>query len=111
MDATATDLPHFEKTEFDEKRIAPGSSRSSLTQKPENPEKPEPIQSAVEQADQAKDVEREAEPVAERVVTTESTRRRRLHHGHVNDLSSVPDGGLRAWLQVAGAFVLFFNTW
>lgn len=23
----------------------------------------------------------------------------------------VPDGGLRAWLQVAGAFVLFFNTW
>lgn len=23
----------------------------------------------------------------------------------------VPDGGLQAWLQVAGAFMLFFNTW
>jgi len=22
-----------------------------------------------------------------------------------------PDGGLRAWSQVAGAFILFFNTW
>jgi hypothetical protein len=31
--------------------------------------------------------------------------------GHVNDLSSVPNGGLRAWLQVAGAFMLFFNSW
>jgi hypothetical protein len=24
---------------------------------------------------------------------------------------SVPDGGLQAWLQVAGGFMLFFNTW
>jgi len=24
---------------------------------------------------------------------------------------SVPDGGLRAWLQVLGGFMLFFNTW
>jgi hypothetical protein len=31
--------------------------------------------------------------------------------GHVNDLSSVPNGGFRAWLQVVGAFMLFFNTW
>ena len=23
----------------------------------------------------------------------------------------VPDGGLVAWLQVAGAFSLFFNSW
>ena len=23
----------------------------------------------------------------------------------------VPDGGLQAWLQVAGAYMLFFNTW
>lgn len=23
----------------------------------------------------------------------------------------VPDGGLQAWLQVAGAFGIFFNTW
>ncbi|KAF2673244.1 MFS general substrate transporter [Microthyrium microscopicum] len=30
---------------------------------------------------------------------------------HVNDIGSVPNGGLTAWLQVAGAFTLFFNTW
>jgi hypothetical protein len=24
---------------------------------------------------------------------------------------SVPDGGVRAWLQVLGGFMLFFNTW
>lgn len=29
----------------------------------------------------------------------------------VNNVSSIPNGGLRAWLQVAGAFVLFLNTW
>ncbi len=23
----------------------------------------------------------------------------------------VPDGGFQAWLQVAGSFMLFFNTW
>lgn len=23
----------------------------------------------------------------------------------------VPNGGLKAWLQVLGAFMLFFNTW
>ncbi|KAM5344939.1 hypothetical protein ACJ41O_010801 [Fusarium nematophilum] len=27
------------------------------------------------------------------------------------DLSSVPNGGLLAWLQVAGSFMLYFNTW
>lgn len=25
--------------------------------------------------------------------------------------STVPNGGLQAWLQVAGAFMIFFNTW
>lgn len=29
----------------------------------------------------------------------------------VNDVSSIPNGGLLAWLQVAGAFSLFLNTW
>jgi hypothetical protein len=27
------------------------------------------------------------------------------------DDSSPPDGGTVAWLQVAGAFFLFFNSW
>ncbi len=30
---------------------------------------------------------------------------------HVSDLTSIPNGGLMAWLQVAGSFFLFFNTW
>lgn len=25
--------------------------------------------------------------------------------------NEIPDGGLFAWLQVAGAFCIFFNTW
>jgi hypothetical protein len=29
----------------------------------------------------------------------------------VRDVGSIPNGGLTAWLQVVGAFVLFFNTW
>lgn len=29
----------------------------------------------------------------------------------VHNTSSIPDGGLWAWLQVLGAFVLFFNSW
>ena len=29
----------------------------------------------------------------------------------VNNVASVPNGGLAAWLQVVGAFVLFLNTW
>jgi hypothetical protein len=91
-----------ERKEYDEKtnENALSSSRSSLSQKPENAE---PLQPSAEAGDLNRDVER--------VVTTESTRKRRAHHGHVNDLSSVPNGGLRAWLQVAGSFFLFFNTW
>jgi hypothetical protein len=29
----------------------------------------------------------------------------------VNNISSIPNGGLKAWLQVLGAFFLFFNSW
>lgn len=29
----------------------------------------------------------------------------------VNNVASIPNGGLAAWLQVAGAFALFFNSW
>ena len=29
----------------------------------------------------------------------------------VNNIKSVPNGGLKAWLQVLGSFFLFFNTW
>lgn len=29
----------------------------------------------------------------------------------VNNAASIPNGGLWAWLQVLGAFFLFFNSW
>lgn len=29
----------------------------------------------------------------------------------VNNIKSVPNGGLTAWLQVMSSFFLFFNTW
>ena len=29
----------------------------------------------------------------------------------VNSISSIPNGGLRAWLVVVGSFFLFFNSW
>jgi len=29
----------------------------------------------------------------------------------VNNINAIPNGGLRAWLQVLGAFFLFFNSW
>jgi hypothetical protein len=28
-----------------------------------------------------------------------------------NDLSAIPNGGTKAWLQAVGSFFLFFNTW
>ena len=29
----------------------------------------------------------------------------------VNNIKSVPNGGLQAWLQVLSSFFVFFNTW
>jgi len=29
----------------------------------------------------------------------------------INNIKSVPNGGVKAWLQVLGSFFLFFNTW
>lgn len=29
----------------------------------------------------------------------------------VNNVSAIPNGGLQAWLQVLGAWILFFNSW
>lgn len=40
----------------------------------------------------------------------EKTASRKSKHS-INNISSVPNGGLLAWLQVLGAFFLFFNSW
>ncbi len=32
-------------------------------------------------------------------------------HAQASDASSIPNGGLRAWLQVLGSFFLLFNSW
>lgn len=34
-----------------------------------------------------------------------------LAKSSVHDTSSVPNGGLKAWLQVLGGFFVLFNTW
>lgn len=28
-----------------------------------------------------------------------------------NETETIPNGGLKAWLQVLGTFFVFFNTW
>jgi hypothetical protein len=42
------------------------------------------------------------------------TTRRSVRSGKavsVNNISAIPNGGTTAWLQVLGAFFLFFNSW
>jgi hypothetical protein len=42
------------------------------------------------------------------------TTRRSVRSGKavsVNNVSAIPNGGMTAWLQVLGAFFLFFNSW
>jgi hypothetical protein len=42
------------------------------------------------------------------------TTRRSVRSGKavsVNNVSAIPNGGTKAWLQVLGAFFLFFNSW
>lgn len=41
----------------------------------------------------------------EKTVTTKSAA------PSVNNIKAIPNGGLVAWLQVLGAFFLFFNSW
>jgi hypothetical protein len=50
--------------------------------------------------DEEEDNERRAD--VERVISVQP---------NVNNVSSIPNGGLWAWLQVLGAFFLFFNSW
>ena len=54
----------------------------------------------------------------EKAVTNRSTRSKISQLGKiksnvpsVNDLKTIPNGGLKAWMQVLGAFFLFFNSW
>lgn len=51
--------------------------------------------------DQRHDVEKATEAPMERERTSHS----------VNNVASIPNGGIRAWMQVAGSFFLFYNTW
>lgn len=50
-----------------------------------------------------------SEPVdggaVEKQITTKSA------NPSVNNIAAIPNGGLTAWLQVLGAFFLFFNSW
>lgn len=45
----------------------------------------------------------------EKQVTRRSTRSGKAVS--VNNVAAIPNGGTKAWLQVLGAWVLFFNSW
>lgn len=45
----------------------------------------------------------------EKQVTRRSTRSGKAVS--VNNVAAIPNGGTKAWLQVLGAFFLFFNSW
>lgn len=66
--------------------------------------------SDVEDSGNFRDIERARKPYDRKVnVTTNAA-----PHGSKEDLDDPglpPDGGLRAWLQVAGCFFLYFNVW
>lgn len=53
----------------------------------------------------------------EKSVTARSTRSKKSIVGvksnvpSINDIKTIPNGGTMAWLQVLGAFFLFFNSW
>jgi hypothetical protein len=72
-------------------------------EKLEFPTPPESTHSTVPQID------REEEPAADPDAGDESTAATRVHS--VNHVDSIPNGGFQAWLQVLGAFFLFFNSW
>jgi hypothetical protein len=71
--------------------IDAGTERSSL-------EQPEAITTPAPTEQKANDVEAAPAPAGNA-------------RGDANDMSSVPNGGTRAWLQVLGSFFLFFNSW
>ena len=66
----------------------------------EDVEDPQPSSDETSQHSQEKAEAKEQTPV-EKVESKHS----------VNNVASIPNGGLKAWLQVLGAFFLFFNTW
>ena len=96
------DQKHEEKKEVN----IPGSSRSSIHDEEKLSTADSPV-AHIENQPAPEDVESKAASAG----ASPSAPTGPPGHGHVNDLSSVPNGGLRAWLQVVGAFMLFFNTW
>lgn len=58
----------------------------------------------------------EPEEVSEKTGESRETTQRiplekKVSKASVNNVASIPNGGLKAWLQVAGSFCLSFNTW
>lgn len=94
-----SDVP---STAYDEKKEA----RSSLSSR-------ESVRSERQNAEVVQEKEEEAE-VEEGQVEQEQGQELepvKSKQPSVNHAASIPDGGLWAWLQVLGAFFLFFNSW
>lgn len=52
-----------------------------------------------------------ADPLSQQVDSSSPSDVENLNVQEKSQIPAPPNGGLTAWLQVAGAFLLFFNSW
>jgi hypothetical protein len=89
----------------------PDSSVDSLHEEKDSVKDSQPLQ-VPPQPHQSDDVEKQAQaPTSQPAQNGGVAPPTAPPTAHVNDMSTIPNGGLQAWLQVAGAFALFFNSW
>ena len=92
---------------WDDKTVAQSASSSaSIRSTPQQAHdgRIEEKEQQVTEEDQVDGEQREGTNVGEQLEPSKS-------RPSINNAAAIPDGGLTAWLQVLGAFFLFFNTW
>jgi hypothetical protein len=92
---------------WDDKTVAQSASSSTSVHSAQRPEQYDRIGEKDLQTtdqDQAVGEEQANENVGEKLEPSKS-------RPSINNAAAIPNGGLTAWLQVLGAFFLFFNSW
>ncbi|KAK3203221.1 hypothetical protein GRF29_112g563471 [Pseudopithomyces chartarum] len=92
---------------WDDKTVAQSASSSASIHSAQRPEQYDRIGEKDLQTtdqDQAVGEEQANENVGEKLEPSKS-------RPSINNAAAIPNGGLTAWLQVLGAFFLFFNSW
>jgi hypothetical protein len=69
------------------------------------------IHSSQQQQDQPDAMQEKGQQVTEESGRTGAPLEPSKSRPSINNAAAIPDGGLTAWLQVIGAFFLFFNSW